>query len=478
MRILMLGVNHRTAPVELRERLAMPGERLGAVIDQIRTRHPTAEVVILSTCNRTEIYLARPIHESPTIQELTAFVADCCGVGLAALTAAIIHRENEQAVGQLFRVCSGLDSMVLGEPQILGQVKRAYEYASARRAVGPVLHKIFQQAIGVAKQARTATGIDSGRVSVGSVAVDLARGIFERFDDKTVVGIGAGEMAKLTLTHFHALRPGKLWLANRSLDRAQSLANRLRLGQPGSIPGGARTLEALDELLVEADIVLTGTGATEPIITAERFHPLLKRRRARPLFIIDIAMPRDVEAQVGSLKNVYLYNIDHLQEVVEQTRDQRSAQAEACEKIVVEAVQACMAEIQNRDIGNLIRLLRDRLHDLGRIEQERTIHKLGRAASAADMQSLLEEHTHRLVNKILHLPLSQLDRRQADAPLGFYAVALRRLFDLKDETPPVGPSEVQLPLDQPSATPAQQTSAPAAGGGDPPTSQGEQANPA
>ena len=311
-------------------------------------------------------------------------------------------------------------------------MKRAYEAATGRGAVGMVLHKVFQQAVAVAKQARTATGIDVGRLSVGSVAVDLARGVFERFDDKVVVGIGAGEIAKVTFTHFEALRPGRLWLTNRTHGTAEEVGGALGLGQSGCTAGGVRPFEAIDELLVEADVLLSSTGATQPIITADRFRRLLRRRRSRPIFIIDLALPRDVEPEVGSLANVYLYNLDHLQEVVDQTRGQRSDQVAQCEKILLEAVRACMAEVQNRDVGQLIRALRHRLHELARIEQERTARKLDGVAESAEIQALLEEHTHRLVNKILHLPLSQLDRRQPDAPLGFYAAALRRLFDLDE----------------------------------------------
>jgi glutamyl-tRNA reductase len=301
-----------------------------------------------------------------------------------------------------------------------------------------VLHRVFQQAISVARQARAATGIDAGRLSVGSVAVDFARQVFEHVDDKTVAAIGAGEMAKITLKHFLSLKPGKLWLTNRSHDRAEKLAATLGL-TPGH--GGVRPFADLDELLVEADIVLTSTGSHEPIVTAERFKPLIRRRRSRPLFIIDLGLPRDVEPSVGALKNIYLYNLDHLRAVVDETRGQRSEQVEACEAILLEAVRACMAEVQNRDVGRLVRALRQRLHEIGRAEQARTGRKLESLGHDA-LQPLLEEHTHRLINKILHLPLAQLDRREPDAPLGFYAAALRRLLDLDEDAvapaPPAG----------------------------------------
>jgi len=428
MRLMVLGVNHHTANVELRERLAVDGQRLDQMIGQLRDAYPLAEVVVLSTCNRTELYVARPAHEPPTTDALAHFMAKFCGVDAQVLSKSLIHFENEQAVDHLFRVACGLESMVLGEPQILGQIKRAYEAAGGLGAVGDVLHRVFQKAIAVGKRVRTETGIDSGRVSVGSAAVDFARQIFERFHDKTIVGIGAGEMAKPTLWHLMQLRPAKLWLTNRSMDKAERLASRMGLIEQG---GAVRPFDQLDEMLVETDIVLTCTGATTPIITAQRFKPLHRRRKLKPLFLLDLAVPRDVEPAVGQFRNVYLYNLDDLQRVVTKTYDQRSDHAQTCEAILCEEVKVCMSAIQNRDVGQMVRALRRRLHDLGRVEQQRTQRKLA-TSRPEDLPALIEEHTHRLINKILHLPLSQFDHRRPGANLGFYAAALRKLFGLGD----------------------------------------------
>jgi len=433
MHIMALGVNHHTASVELRERLALSGDRLVRAIGEIRQRYPQTEVVILSTCNRVEFYLARPPLESPTFEEAVGFLTGFCGVDAELLAPSLVHFENKQAIEHVFRVASGLESMVLGEPQVLGQVKRAYELAHSCGGVGPVLHRVFQQAIRVAKRTRTVTGIDKGLISVGSVAVDFAKQIYERFDDKTIVGIGAGELAKPMLGYLQRLGPAKLWLTNRSLDKAQAMVTQLGLGGD---QGGARPFEDLDDLLMEADIVLTSTGAAQPIVTAEGFKPLLRRRRQRPLFLIDIAVPRDVEPAVGRFSNVYLYNIDDLQRVVEQTHGQRSQQVGACEALLGDEVQACLLDIQQRDIGQLVRSLKRRLEDIGRIEQQRTQQKLA-SVSQEDLgrvlPGVLEEYTHRLINKILHLPLSQLERSKRDSGLGFYAAALRRLFGLSGQ---------------------------------------------
>ena len=429
MRIMMLGASHHGVNVDLREKLALSGEALERAIGDFRQRFPSAQLVVLSTCNRIELYVARPSVDEPDADQVRQLLADHCGATLEQVTEATVNRENDQAVLHLFRVATGLDSMVLGEPQILGQIKRAYEYAQQQGTVDKALHRIFQQAIATAKQVRTDTGIDEGRVSVGSVAVDFAHQIFEHFEDKTIVGIGAGEMAKLTLRHLLRLNPKQIWLVNRSLDKAKALTD--QLGITGS-RGGARPFDAIDETLIEADIVLTSTGATEPIITAKKFKPLLRKRKLRPLCIIDIAVPRDVETRVGSMSNVYLYNIDDLRKVVDQTRDDRSAQIEQCEQMLFEAVGGCMYQIQHNDVGHLIKQLRKRLHDMGEIEHDRTLKKLA-ASDPQNMSDVLEEHTQRLINKILHMPLSQLDDRNTEAPLGFYAAALRRLFQLDED---------------------------------------------
>ena len=426
MRVSLLGISHHTAPLELRERLALTGEALQRAAEQFQDTFPTAEVVIVSTCNRIEWYVARPGQDQPSTDELRDFVADCCDIARAELTDASIDREDQQAVEHLFRVTSGLESMVLGEPQILGQVKRAYEQATEFACVGPALHKLFQQGLAVGKQVRTETGIDTGRVSIGSAAVDFARQIFERFDNKTVLCIGAGEIAELTSRHLRMLGPQRLWLVNRSLENARALAEELGLREAD---GGVRPFDDLDDLLVDADIVLTSTGSTQPILTADRFNPLLRRRRHRPLFLIDVAVPRDVAADVAELHNVYLYNIDDLQQVVQETHAQRSQHADQAGALLASTAKACLAEIQSHGVDDLIRQLRTRLHDLGAHELERTLRKL-RGSPNPDVPRLLEQHTSRLINKVLHLPLSQLDRRQPASKLGFAATALRRLFGL------------------------------------------------
>ena len=455
MRVLMLGVNHRTAPVELREKLALSGDQLEPALNDLRQRFPMVEFVVLSTCNRTEIYVARPTHQPPDDDALRRFLAQHAGLDDQQVQPATIFREQQEAVRHLFRVCAGLDSMVLGEPQILGQVRDAYQTATAAGCVGPVLNTVFQQALAAGKQVRRETGIGRGRTSVGSVAVDFARQIFDHFDDKTILGLGAGEMAKSMLHRLKNLDPHRLWLVNRSPQRALELADQLGLRSPR---GGARPWDDLDELLIEADVVLTSTGSPQPILTRQRLKALKKRRRNRPLFVVDVAVPRDVEEAVGSLSNVYLYNIDDLRSVVDQSLESRGEAVQQCEQTINSLVRACMTQIQHRDLGHLIRELRGRLHEIGDIEQQRTARKLGAAAPTADpdaLEELLDEPTHRVINKILHLPLSQMDRRDPDAPLAFYAAALRRLFRL-DADATDGPSGAGNPPAPSSPGPAEE----------------------
>lgn len=454
MRVVMIGVSHRTAALELRERLSLSADQVARILDDARSSWPHIEVAALSTCNRTELYVAKPPHEPPTVEDLCTLLARACAIEPQTLLNVLIHREQEQAIAHLFRVCSGLDSMVLGETQIVGQVKRAYESCAERQSVGPVLHRVFQSSLSVAKQVRTATGIDAGRVSVGSAAIDFARQVFETFTDKTVVGVGAGEMAKVTLRHMLELAPQKLYLVNRTPARAHALAESLGLSPA---QGGPRPWEALDQLLVEADMLVTSTGSREPIITVERMKPLIRLRRSRPLVFIDIAVPRDVEERVASLRNTYVYDLDDLQAVVARTHEDRRSQVDQAERMIHEAVRNCLSEVQHRDIGQLIKALRARLHALGALEQERTLRKIA-AADPQDVPALVQEHTSRLINKILHLPIDALDHRRSEAPLGFYSAALRKLFQLdtgEPPEPPESPESPERPNDGAAAPPAE-----------------------
>ncbi len=435
MRILMVGLSHRTAQLALREQAAIGGDALPNLLDQLCASGEQVEAVVLSTCNRTELYIARPPHGQPDGDALRRLLSENCGVPLDQLSAATIERQQDQAVLHLFRVCGGLDSMVLGEAQILGQVKRAYESAANHGTVGPVLHRLFQDAIKAGKRLRHETGIGEGRLSVGSVALDLARQVFDRFDDKTLLALGAGEMMKVALTHFGRENPRQLWIVNRTAGRAIDLAERLHRGS-------ARPMEDFDELLVESDVLLTCTGATEPVLTTDRMQQVVKRRRRRPLLVVDLGVPRDVEPAVASLPNVYLYNLDDLQSVVSASLQSRRSELETCEHRLAQAATLSMTAVHQRDVGRLVKQLRGRFHDMGSAELQRTMRMIAAEMggnNADAINRVVEQHTTRLINKILHLPLSRMRHPESDAPLAFYSAALRRLFDLdesEDDAPP------------------------------------------
>ncbi|HEY4328281.1 MAG TPA: glutamyl-tRNA reductase, partial [Phycisphaerae bacterium] len=326
--LLVVGLNHRTAPLELRETVAFNPERSREATAAFRRKFPQSEIVILSTCNRVELYIARPVSAEPSLENLAGFLAEFHALKADQLASHLYHHEGRGMVEHLFSVASSLDSMVVGETQILSQVKHAYLHGCQPGAngesmgAGKVLHALFQKALAAAKDVHEKTALSSGRISVASVAVDLAASVFDRFDDKTVLCVGAGKMASLMLRHLVELKPKKLLLVNRSIERAQALA--------GQFPGGRTEVGAFEQLdahLVHADILLTSTGAAaaggEAIISESRFKALQKPRRYRPIVIVDIAVPRDVEPSVAKLNNVYLYNIDDLQEVAAGNRGKR-----------------------------------------------------------------------------------------------------------------------------------------------------------
>src|SRR5438067_5587985 len=307
-RLLLIGLNHTTAPLEVREKVAFSREQARAALRSLREKFPDAEIALLSTCNRVELYISREVHGHPRAEQMAEFLAEFHATDAGQLKPHLYEKDGRDALEHLFTVASSLDSMVLGETQILGQVRGAYELAGESQTAGPTLNPLFQRAIAVGKQVMHETPLNEGRISIASVAVDYARRIFDTFDDKTVLCIGAGKMTQLVLRHFAQLAPKKQLISNRDPAKAEWLAARFA--------GEAVPFEFLADHLTLADIVISSTGATRPILTREQFDKILKARRYRPIFVIDIAVPRDVEPSVGELESVYLYNLDDLQKVV------------------------------------------------------------------------------------------------------------------------------------------------------------------
>lgn len=439
MRLMMIGTNFRTAPLALREKLALSPDQLTELGRQLATEFAApqsqVELVWLATCNRAEAYLARPSHRPPSPQQWTHLLARVTGADAAMLEQAQITLTNNDALMHLFRVTSGLDSMVLGEPQILGQVKRSYEQAVDQDTAGHALHRAFQQALATAKRVRHRTDLGLGQASVGSVAIRFARQIFDHFHDKTIVGVGAGAMGKLVLQHAADLTPKALVITNRTTERSEELAQRIRSRRPQGHPRGAEVTvapwDALGELMVQADMVVFSTGASEPVVDLALLKAAMRKRRGRPLLLMDLAVPRDVAPEIGDLPDVYLYNIDDLGQTAQAAMSQRSSQVQQVEQMLVEPVQSCMWQIQHADLGRVIGQVRKQMHTLAQAEAQRTAAKLSAATGVAvdQIERALGEQAHRLINKILHVPLSQVDHHRADASLAFFAAALRRLFE-------------------------------------------------
>ncbi|HUO08762.1 MAG TPA: glutamyl-tRNA reductase [Phycisphaerae bacterium] len=421
VQLLAVGLNHRTAPLDLRETLAFTPEQLAAALNSLTHSFPNSEAVILSTCNRVELYVATQPTENttlPTHDNLAHFLADFHQLQTPDLRPHLYHHENRDAVSHLFAVTSSLDSMVVGETQILSQVKQAYQFARDHNAVGgggKIFHALFQRALAAAKEIHEETNLSAGRLSIASVAVDLVRSVFDRFDDKTILCIGAGKMATLMLRHLADLRPRRLLITNRSPERAQTLAAEFR--------GDARPFDQLDGLMTEADILLTSTNATEPIITEARFKTLLKPRRYRPAVIVDIAVPRDVESSVGKLSSVYLYNVDDLQEVAAGNREKREQEIAASRMLLNQHIDDFWKWFATRDVGPLVKSLYDRSHAVARAELN--AHFARNPHLSEEDRAELERLIHRLIGKLLHPPVSQLTSNPDPSLL----VALQKLLD-------------------------------------------------
>ncbi|HTW93351.1 MAG TPA: glutamyl-tRNA reductase [Tepidisphaeraceae bacterium] len=415
-RLSLLGLNHTTAPLEVRERLAFDAEGSRAAIEAFRGKF-NCEVVLLSTCNRVELYCGG----SPTALEMIQFLADNRGIPAEDFAGMTYQKNGRAVVEHLFSVAASLDSMVLGETQILGQVRQAYDAAHALAATGPLLNPLFQRAVAVGKEVLSTTSLGEGRLSVASVAVDLARGIFDSFADKTVLSIGAGKMSHLVLQNLSALNPGRLMICNRDGEKAGALA--------GRFGGESVAFDDLMSHLAVADIVVSSTGSPQPILTRKIFDQIVRLRRWRPVFLIDIAMPRDVEAAVGELDSVFLYNIDDLQKVVATTRTQRSAATSAAEIIVAEHVKQFSQAYRVRELGPVIDTLYRRYHALAQEELDRTLGRLGEVTP--EERAHLEEFARRVVNKLLHDPIRTL--RHADGAhqsRDQYLHAMQMLFNL------------------------------------------------
>ena len=424
MKLKMVGISHHNSTVEARERLAFSDEQARTALGELRNRFPEGEAVLLSTCNRVELYVAAENGAIiPSQRDIVQFLAEFHGISPDDLFEELFEQTDEEAVRHLFTVAAGLDSMVVGEPQILAQVKEAYQLASQDDSTGPLTHAVFQSAIKAARRVSRETAINEKRISIPSVAVgDFARRIFETFQDKHVLLIGAGDMGEETLRYLVDEGARQITIINRNLERAEQLAKKLG--------GQVEAWDRLDELLIVADVVVSTTGAQQPIVTRERFQRISPKRYQRPLFVLDLAVPRDFEPAVGDCLGVYLYSIDDLKATCDENRRQREKELPKARRIIEEETARFMTELHHRATGPTIRRFKDRAEQIKQEELTRLLNKLGDIDDRHRVE--IEQTLGRLVNKLLHPPLETLrDEAESGAPHGLLE-ALKTLFKLRD----------------------------------------------
>jgi glutamyl-tRNA reductase len=423
MHLLLVGISHRTAPVDLRERVDFQVRGVAGALGALAARGSTREAVVVSTCNRAELYVACE-EAVATRDDLVKFLGDFNGVASAEIAPHVYDVTDLDVARHLFRVAAGLDSLVVGEPQVLGQVKDAHTAATDAHTAGPILNRLFHTSFAVGKRVRTETGLGSGAVSVSFAAVALARKIFGDVAGRTVAVIGAGEMGKLTALHMKSQGVQHVTIISRTMAHAARTAEAI---------GGASAApwDDMDAVLSASDIVITATGASAPILTKARIESVMRPRRNRPLFIIDIAVPRDVEAAAGEIEQVFLYNIDDLQATVRENLARRASEVSRAEAIVGEEVDKFGAWFRSRGAIPTVVALRQRFEAIRRAELERLDFKLSTLPPEA--RARVDEITHLIVEKLLLTPTEQLKALQDAEAVASYAEALTRLFGLEQD---------------------------------------------
>jgi glutamyl-tRNA reductase len=425
MNLRMVGCTHRATNLDLRQQLAFGNEQTSDALARWRKRFPTAELALLSTCNRVELYAAGDGAEStPESEELLDALLGYHGVPTSRLEGQAVVLTQREVVAHLFRVAASLDSMVVGEPQILAQVKQAYQRAADLGSAGSSLHDLFQSALRAARRVYNETDLHKHRVSIPSIAIaDFATRLFERFDDKRVLVIGAGEMAEETLRYLKDAGATQIHVINRNPDRALELSREWE--------GVAVPWERLAEELAAADLVIGATSATEPLVTAEQFaRTVAPPRKQRPLFMLDLAVPRNFDPAIGDELGVYLYSLDDLAAACEQNREARATELPAAEALIRQETDAFMAAAHRRVAGPVITGLRRNMEEPKQAELERLFNKLPELDERSRAE--ITQFADRLVNKLLHPPLESLRDASQEGPPHGLLDALRRLFRLED----------------------------------------------
>ena len=415
MQLYALGLNHHSAPVNIRERIAFQPDRLGQALHEL-TQVGAPEAAILSTCNRTELYFATRDPE-----KVADWLARFHRLNLDEISPYLYTFPDQDAVRHVFRVASGLDSMVLGEPQILGQVKEAARQAEQAGTLGTRLHKLFQSTFSVAKEVRSSTAIGANIVSMAAAAVHLVERIFERIEEQRVLFIGAGEMIELCAAHFAGARPRQMVIANRTEARARGLAER--------IGGDMIRLDDVAQHLASFDVVVACTASPLPIVGLGMVERAIRQRKHRPIVMIDLAVPRDIEPEVGEMDDVFLFTVDDLARVVDSGLESRQAAVIEAEAIIDERVQGFVRWLEGRDVVPTIRALREHAEELRQLELERAMRQLARGD---DPRQVLEALSQGLTNKLMHGPTRFLHQAEGES-LADAGRMVRRIFHLDSD---------------------------------------------
>ncbi len=441
MNLLLLGVSHHTAPVDLRERVDFSKRGIVAALRELALCPSPAESVVLTTCNRSEIYVA---CEDPELarDDLAGFMSRFHDIPGTELAPHLYARTDGDVAQHLFRVAAGLDSLVVGEPQIFGQVKDAYATAASEQCTGTLLNKLFPWSFAVGKRVRADTGLGEGAVSVSYAAISLARKIFGNLKGLSVLVVGAGEMAELTATHLQSQQVRRIAVTSRTLARASDLA--------GKVGGVAVDWSAIDAELLQVDVVVTATGSTAPILTGASIERVMNARLNRPLFIIDVGLPRDVDPRSGDLEQVFLYNIDDLRSIVSENLARRQEETSRAEAMVSDAAEEFLVWLRSRGAIPTVVALRRRFEAVRQAELERLEPKLSRIPPEA--RARVEEITRVLVQKLLLTPTERLKSARDAATAARYAEAVTRLFDLDENGSGASSLAGEMEEPEPSAT--------------------------
>jgi glutamyl-tRNA reductase len=421
MHILLIGLNHKSAPVEIRECLAFSPEDVGQVLPNVTGMPDIKEAMLISTCNRVE-FLVVTENASGSAREIKSFLADFRNTPLHGFEKSLYVREDDDAVRHVFRVASSLDSMVLGEPQILGQIKTAHRLSTELETSGVILNRLLHKAFSVAKRVRTETGIADHAVSISYAAVELAKKIFDDLEGKGALLIGAGEMAVLALEHLVKNGVKRIFVANRTFERAVEVAGRFK--------GTPILFEEIVDGLLDVDIVISSTGASSYILTYKDVKPLVRRRRNRPLFFIDIAVPRDIDPDINRANNVYVYDIDDLKGVIDKNIEKRETEATKGDRIVDEGVIQFGKWLEAQEVTPTIVALRNKAESIRKQELAKTLS--GTKSISEKERADIDRLTISICNKILHDPTIFLKRPGRWDKRDLYVNATRKLFNLDE----------------------------------------------